>query len=162
MSCCAYRDFNKGKSGEIELYISDNYTVILFIAWLHENIKDDGEYNDIGAQAIMKVKYNPKIQLYDVINIIFDKITKDYSQKLENVSYFDYIVGTKLKDITSCYSTDNGQNAPAIPLTIENTKYISYIKDIWKNKKIIHGEIFENKKFVYEFPIISTTRRVGV
>lgn len=143
---CNYvcRDFNRGSSGEFELFLLVD-SVIVIITCIHESM---------GSQAIIKIKINKNINLYDAINTIFYKLTQDYNDKTEGIPYKDYIMGENISD-----NCDNGQNAPCLPFTRENLKLVYPSNDDWlnNNTRINYGEINENGDFIYNYPLNNST-----
>lgn len=155
-----YRDFNPGDGtfvGSIELYILPNNQIELQIMGLHDN-----EYADMGIQSTVIIDYPIMIPLFDVMNIILNKITEDHLYKLRNVKYKDFILCSKELEIThpELVNHDTRANYDGsvwMEFNEDNIEYLGgYIQsNVGSNCIIIYGKVTEDKQFIYDFPIVS-------
>lgn len=160
---------------DIRLYVDKNNTIYVQIISLHEGNTEDeeDEFEDDGIQAIMLIKYDPILHLYDIIKTVLDKITydlrykysEDYNEK--TFPYRDFIVKENYEviNLPCVWNFDKKRNAYNSEwmefnrknveyLTIEEIKYPD--KFYSSNFIIIRGEVKSSGEFVYDYPIVST------
>lgn len=167
-------DGSKYVMGYIDVYLKKNIDIIeLKIMGLQENgdYMEPGSKPDHGGQANVIVKYPINACIYNLIMIIFDKLTKDHKYSLQ-------ISDTKTHDVIIC-SDDFIKKYPEkcnynieetfvggvwIPFNLENIKYLDCEKDnideCSDNEFIIlQGKVdydkYGNLEFKYDTPIIS-------
>jgi hypothetical protein len=153
----------------IELFVVSPIEIELQVEGLHENGQIDGTW----TQAIVKIKYSPNTNLYDVIKTILDKITYDYQYKLTNASYKDLILcsNTLVEKHPEKCNDGNGtyMGCKWMEFCPENIQYVEYFKEFYEKNgwhddldefNIIYGEVTYNQDenkydFVYDYPIVS-------
>lgn len=93
------------------------------------------------GQAYMRVRYS-QLDLYDIINIILNKLTDDYTIKKDQNLYTDMI-----------YSEND-----SIPFTRENINLLERINDDSMDDNdaiIICGNVFSDGTFIYNGSLVS-------
>jgi hypothetical protein len=137
-----YREY---ENNSISVHILQNNQLELKIIGLQDNTGIDEN-----GVATVRVLYPTNIHLYDVIKTVLDTIIDDHRYKLQ--SYMHTVDRTWSEGILlSNTNTDMEFNR-------ENIQYLEEYEPIISNPEsiIIHGDVFDNGTFKYDYPIVSS------
>jgi hypothetical protein len=152
--CYAYREFSYG-SGFINLYLLENNRIEVYIV-------DMFDY-DL-TQSIMLIEYHESVSIYDLINIVFDKITEDLQICLRGLTYTTIISCSEWliqnhPEVCNFDTKKTDYAAEWMEVTHENCQYIKPQKPHLTcnrnpNDIILYGTVDASGTFIYDYPIV--------
>lgn len=170
-ACTVFRDFSylderyrKSNYGTIEITLLENNKLKVYIFGIRETVGET-----MTPQSYMIIDFPDTIPIYDVINIILDKITEDHEYYLRDLKYRDFILCSEwLQDnFPEVCNFDRRQNITGgvwMEFTRETCdRYITPdydfvpISEIFGNEFnpfVIKGSIDASNIFTYDYPIV--------
>jgi len=160
-----FRDFNKPHAcwGDILVYDITDYTLSIMIFGLHNmgcecpegvDHEDDCIARGPNGHLLMSVKYSPNADLYNIINIVLDAITKNYAANTLN-SYIDSIIPEI--DVPNSVWEYTKYKGCSLPFNRENMKHLTKWASVIPLEFypfVAFGEISEDGVFKHKGEVI--------
>jgi hypothetical protein len=159
--CWAYREFDYG-AGFMHVYLLEDNRIEVYIFGIIETT-----YPDYSKQSFMMIDHCGNIPTYQLINIVFDKLTEDFKcfigrHKRLDVIYCSNWFKTNHKELCNFENEENRKTEYGgdwMEFTEENCQYIKPLKEpAWVHDEmeiIIKGNIDTSGVFTYDYPVVS-------
>ena len=171
-----YRNCSRpgGFTGDMRLYMLHNHQFYVQVEGLHQNGLY-GCYEPICSQADVMIDMDPLLierkSMYDIVQIILNKITHDHQYIIRENPVDDYVVLDEfantivsLRDtpgnLSSLICDVNNEIGHHLKLTRENFHHVDvcnieeWIGILNENQVVIRGQIDADGNFTYDYPIV--------